>query len=128
MLVHIGMRVFRQFIGAGCLTISIGDGKPHRLDSGKPGPDIAISLDGNALFWQILRTPDLSIGEAYMDGRLKLLTGTLEDFMIILMASNHVWMAHWLGRLSRFFHGLSSRFGALRHRARARRDVAHHYD
>jgi cyclopropane-fatty-acyl-phospholipid synthase len=77
----------------------------------------------------LLLNPYLAVGEAYMDGTLRIEEGTLEDFFEVLLineeaASGDQLAFHindWIGRRLRWLHQHNPV-------GRARDNVAHHYD
>ena len=125
---QLALTVFSQFIICGELKLSIGDGTPAVIRGTVPGPAASIHLADSRTLWRIVIKPDLAIGEAYMQGKLRIDDDDLEAFIHLLMANSKHWESHWAGRLSLFF---SDRFAPLAHlnllRA-SKRNVAHHYD
>jgi len=131
MLIQLGMALLRQFISIGVLEISIIGCKTHCLQADRPGPAVHLELASRRLFWRIVLKPDLAIGEAYMDGTLRIIDGNLDKLMAILMASNSRWQQHWLGRVSMMMQRVKDSLNRPRWIARqhqAKRNVAHHYD
>ena len=79
--------------------------------------------------WRLMLNPKLSLGEAYMDGGLVSLGGSIHDVLEVVLANLRTnrkgpW-ATWLRRAATRFWRPINQFNA---RARARRNVAHHYD
>lgn len=69
--------------------------------------------------------PDLKLGEAYMDGTSVVECGSIADF-VDLVLDKKAWPA-WTAPIFALRYGWR-RIKQLNLRARARRDVAHHYD
>jgi cyclopropane-fatty-acyl-phospholipid synthase len=117
----------RRLIRVGDLTLIDADGKVHRF-TGAPGPTATIRLKDKALEREILLTPDPAVGDAYMDGRLVLEHGDLLDFVMIgfanVMQDGWHGPARWWQRVNRALRRLHQ----WNTQARARRNVAHHYD
>ncbi len=93
-----------------------------------PGPAASIHLADSQTLWRIVIKPDLAIGEAYMQDKLRIDDDDLGAFIHLLMANSKHWESHWAGRLSLFS---SDRFATLAHLTLPRAsklNVAHHYD
>jgi cyclopropane-fatty-acyl-phospholipid synthase len=125
---RLALHLFKQFVSFGTLSVTIGSGAVYRMTANRPGPKVAIKLANSQTLWRIVMKPDLVIGEAYMDGLLRIENDDLESFVELLMLNSRHWAEHWAGRLSLF---LNRRLAFLSHwnKPRAsRRNVAHHYD
>ena len=72
--------------------------------------------------------PDLTIGEAYMKGKLRIDDDGLEAFIHLLMANSKHLESHWAGRLSLFFSDRFAPLANLNQLRASKRNVAHHYD
>ena len=105
-----------QVTTASGTTLSFGDGT---------GPLIAVRFTSEAAQWAVLLDPDLKLGEAYMDGTLVVECGSIFEF-VDLVAEKTAWPL-WAAPITalRF---IWRRIRQLNLRARARRNVAHHYD
>jgi len=111
-------------------SLFLGLGKRrHELSSiGKGGgKHLTVRLTDKKVGFDILKSPSLGVGEAYMDGRLIVEDGTILDLLEMVQESNR-WEdaseAKALGRdLKRLLRKLRRN-----NPARARRNVAHHYD
>ncbi len=78
---------------------------------------------------KIALRPELSFGEAYMDGRLVVKEGELADVVeILLMNAGARRRPPVLMRIARLFRRATKKISQLNLRGRARRNVAHHYD
>ena len=79
--------------------------------------------------WRLILNPKLSVGEAYMDGGLVSLGGSIHDVLAVILANLRTNpkgpFVTWLRRAAAGFRRPIDQFNA---RARARRNVAHHYD
>ena len=76
--------------------------------------------------WGILLDPELKLGEAYMNGTFVVEQGTIADVLAIMLGQN-TDVPHW-ARLQGLLRYLARRLRQFNPRARARRNVAHHYD
>ena len=125
---QLALTVFSQFIVCDELKLSVGDGTPAVMRGTAPGPAASIHLADSQTLWRIVIKPGLTIGEAYMQGKLRIDDDDLEASIHLLMANSKHLESNWAGRLSLFF---SDRFAPLAHRNQLRaskRNVAHHYD
>lgn len=66
--------------------------------------------------------------EAYMDGRLVFDEGSLADFLHVWGLSENVLEQTWVGELFRIFYSVVASVEHFNLMAKARRNVAHHYD
>jgi cyclopropane-fatty-acyl-phospholipid synthase len=105
-----------RVITAGGHSFTLGDG------SGKP---LALRLMTRAAQLGLMLDPELKFGEAYMDGTVVLEQGTIDEVLALVMSqpATPPVRHHWLK--PRY---LWRRLHQLNRRARARRNVAHHYD
>ena len=95
---------------------------------GGDGPAVSVRLTDKALPAQLLANPSLALGEAYMDGTLRIETGSLRDLLSICMADLDAVDALPGKRIRQGLDAFLSR--RLHHNPinRARCNVAHHYD
>ena len=90
---------------------------------------VTIRMRDKALPWKLAVNPSLALGEAYMDGRLTIESGTLRDFLEIVTSNIQALDESPLQKARERLSQL--RPPALRvrnHKRRARSNVAHHYD
>ena len=73
--------VFFQFIFYGELKLGVGDGTPAVMRGAAPRPAASIHLADSQTLWRIVIKPDLAIGEAYMQGKLRIDNDDLEAFI-----------------------------------------------
>jgi cyclopropane-fatty-acyl-phospholipid synthase len=98
--------------------MTFGDG------TGKP---VAIRFATRATEWAILRNPELTFGEAYMDGTLIVEQGTIADVLEVVMRQQQDAPPRW-ARVQWLFRFLRRRLLQFNPRRRSRQNVAHHYD
>lgn len=100
-------------------TFAVGDGSGH---------DIAIRFTSPLGQIAILLDPELKVGEAYMNGTLAVEQGSIADLLeLVLSQDDHGDPPRW----ARPFHLVRywwRRLQQFNQPARARRNVAHHYD
>jgi cyclopropane-fatty-acyl-phospholipid synthase len=118
----------RQFITVGRLTVRWPDGRTQ-IYAGRPGPEAGVMLRDRRTVWRLMLNPKLSVGEAYMDGGLVSLGGSIHDVLEVVLANLRTNrkgpFVAWLRRAAVRVWRPINQFNA---RARARRNVAHHYD
>lgn len=117
-------RVLNRALTRGALRLVDADGRPHRIGTGTP--TITLRLHDKALHHQLVVTPRLSFGEAYMDGRLGIEGGSLYDLLALL--SDGVEVDGLVGpirdRLAPILRYVEQHNPARR----ARRNATYHYD
>ena len=118
----------RRFITIGRLAVRWPNGRTQ-IYAGRPGPEAAVVLRGRGTMWRLLLNPKLSLGEAYMDGSLVPLGSSIHDVLAVVLAN--LWtnpkspLVTWLRRAAARVWRPVDQFNTA---ARARRNVAHHYD
>lgn len=125
-------RYLAQAIRHGTLTIRRPDGSSTTVGESTPGyPDIGIRLVDKATERKILMDPRIGAGEAYMDGRLIVETGEIMDLVALLRMNNrwdHGRNISPKGPLKKLGGKLVTLFDGMNEAARAKRNIAHHYD
>ena len=120
-------RMLRGLVREGDLQVTLPGGTTRRYGDGR-GMSAAVTIHGKDTMRRLVRSPELGVGEAYMDQALTVAQNDLEGFLA-LMARNV--MRYGRGQLAVAVRG-PARF--LRHVAQynpvsvARRNVKHHYD
>jgi cyclopropane-fatty-acyl-phospholipid synthase len=121
--------VLKKFIRHGRLTVVDATGKKHEFGKLDAKPQCAIRLHDKSLDWKLTISPDLYLGEAYMDGTLTLESGsTLTDLMAVFGVNiqdgpRFIWEEVEF-RLRPLFN-MVFQFNTLK---RSKQNVAHHYD
>jgi cyclopropane-fatty-acyl-phospholipid synthase len=124
-------KIFRSFLSGlittGSIEIETAAGGKFRVGDGS-GDRVSVRFLDEAAQWGFMSDPGLRFGELYMDGRVRIEPGTIYD--VLAIASRNISQFReffWLRVADR----LRSALARLRTRnglARARRNVAHHYD
>ncbi len=119
--------MMRRIVTAGHLVVIGPDGAHHDIGC-MSGAAVVIRLHDWETVWNLLRNPQLTLGESYMEGRLTLEQGDIADLLCLLtrnlatgFGGGHL---EWIARTRYMLRGLMQRNGMTR----ARRNVAHHYD
>ena len=120
-------RSLGHLVRTGRLTVFDPLGETWRFGPGG-GPSVSIRLTDRALPARLLANPSLALGEAYMDGTLRIEAGTLRDLLSICMTQMDAVDALPGRRLTRWLDGFRTR--SLHHNPirRSHANVAHHYD
>ena len=120
-------RLLRRLVREGCLTLTLPDGTT-RSYGGPEGPAVRVQLHDPALPGRLVRTPDMALGEAYMDGSLTIEGDDLPALLALLMrnvaqgrADGWRYPMAWMQRALHRLHQVTPA-------QRARQNVAHHYD
>jgi cyclopropane-fatty-acyl-phospholipid synthase len=120
-------RLLRLLIRDGHLAVV--DSRGLRRDFGTIGePALVIRIRDRATEWALLLNPGLALGEAYMDGRLAVENGDIAALLDLITRNVRA------GAGAAYLEACSSvrrAWNRLRRRntlARARKNVAHHYD
>src|ERR1051325_7736117 len=116
-----------RFVRRGTLRFTTAHGSVFTVGDGS-APRVAIRLMTKAAERGLVLDPELKLGEAYMDGTLRVEDGTITDLLAIVLGQCHdglppnwALLQWWL----RFFHRKLRQFNLP---TRSRRNVAHHYD
>ncbi len=126
--------IWKYFLGGfltrsitrGTLILTFPDGSRHRFGSGEP--QIAATITRAQTLRRITLNPDLAVGEAFMDGGLRVDSGDIYGFLDLVMGNlgatakspvRRFWLA--CRRLIRPLHLFNPA-------SRSRANVAHHYD
>jgi cyclopropane-fatty-acyl-phospholipid synthase len=116
--------LLRTIVRDGSLCLIDSAGRRHMIGDGSP-PEATIRLTSKATEYRLVLNPALSVGEAYMDGRLLMEEGSLYDFLDVVVRNYRAAEDYpWLALFERLERGLKQANPI----GRARRNVAHHYD
>lgn len=119
--------LMRRIIREGHLRVIAPDGRVHDIGDLGAVP-IAIRLRDRRVAWDLVRNPQLTLGEAYMDGRMTMEQGDIAGLLELLARNMKTGFGggylEWLAR-ARF---LVRRMMQGNGHTRARQNVAHHYD
>jgi cyclopropane-fatty-acyl-phospholipid synthase len=114
-----------HFIRRGNFRVTTSRGTTFTCGDGSGNP-VAIRFATRAAEWAILRDPELTFGETYMDGSLIVEEGTIAD-VLKLVLGQQVEAPRW-SRLQWMWRYLRRRWQQFNPRRRSRQNVAHHYD
>jgi len=109
----------------GNLRVTSTTGSSFRFGDGT-GALVAVRFARAATQWAVLLDPDLKLGEAYMDGTFVIETGSVAEFLDLVMQEGAVW-PRWAVPIATARY-IWRRLTQHNLRRRARRNVVHHYD
>jgi cyclopropane-fatty-acyl-phospholipid synthase len=120
-------RLVDKLLNQGSITLRL-PGKPPRTYGPGGSKHLTVRFTDRKVAFDVIKSPSLGLGEAYMNGRVVIEDGTILDLLELIVKSNR-WEdvgegPSALSRGTRRLKHLLSR-NNLR---RARRNVAHHYD
>ena len=115
----------RRFISRGSLTVTTAGGRTCTFGDGTGSP-VAVRFTSARAQRAVLLDPELTLGEAYMDGTVVLERGSIADLLALLFRQSRLGARNWA--LPRWFRFLFRPLQQLNLRSRARSNVAHHYD
>ena len=119
-------RLIDKLLTKGSITL-LRPGKPPRTCGPGEGPHLTVRLTDRKVALDILKSPSLGVGEAYMDGRLVIEDGTILDLLKMVQESNRWEDGSEAKALGRDFKRLLRKL-KRNNPTRSRRNVAHHYD
>jgi len=117
--------ILRRIIRRGSFTVTSAAGRTYTFGDGS-GKPVAVRFATAKAQRGVLLDPELKLGEAYMDGTFVCERGSIAEVLAVLLGQDRIASPNWvLPRLLRFLFRRLQQFNL---RARARRNVAHHYD
>ena len=120
--------ILKKFILYGKLDIEIGNDPVKSIVGQLDGPNIHIQILNLKHLFLIVRSPELSFGELYMNKELKIKKGNLEDLMKFLMLNYNSWQSTNFGKIRKYLNDLKKFFSTFNPIKKAKRNAAHHYD
>lgn len=121
-------QVLGRLVRHGSLTVIFASGTRTVFGDGT-GEPLVVRFTSEAWQRQIVLDPELKFGEAYMEGGLVVEEGDMASVLALLMA--HVGLGTVPSTSAKLLMKLRFAFRRLaqfNHRARAQKNVAHHYD
>ena len=119
--------VLSRIVRSGHLVLVDHDGTRQAFGDPTVAP-LTMRLNDRRVAFDLVRNPQLKLGEAYMDGRIRFEGGTIAEFLDLI--ARNIGMGFGGGHMEwiAMFRHAVRRFMPRNSRARARRNVAHHYD
>ena len=119
-------RLLSKIVRQGTLVVSTAPGRSFSVGDGT-GEPVAIAASRETLL-KILLDPELKLGEAFMDGSLRVEQGSIADFLALVMSQTGGTPPYPAAKLLTGLRYLFRRIAQFNPRGRAKRNVAHHYD
>jgi cyclopropane-fatty-acyl-phospholipid synthase len=119
--------LLKRFVRRGTLRIATANGAVFSFGDGTGRP-IAIRFMTAAAQRGVILDPELRLGEAYMDGSLRVEEGTIADFLALVLGQNSDGRPPDWARIQWMLRYIYRRIQQFNQPTRARRNVAHHYD
>ncbi len=111
----------------GALVVVDAAGRRHTFGDGG-GPSLTIRCHDKSLHWRLFFNPALSLGEAYMDGKLTVEGGTIYDFLELSAMNSRTVGLHPMERFFAPLRLVLRRLHQFNPIGAARDNVSHHYD
>ncbi|WP_300549822.1 cyclopropane-fatty-acyl-phospholipid synthase family protein [Roseovarius sp.] len=121
-------RLLAHLMKRGRLRVTFPDGSTRSYGDGQGGPDVGLTLDDPSLPRKIVLSPDMAVGEGYMDGRLTIEDDDLYGFLSLAISNIAAQGQPWFRRPLEGLKSLMQRIDQFNPVARAQANVAHHYD
>jgi cyclopropane-fatty-acyl-phospholipid synthase len=121
-------RMLERIIHSGALTLIDPKGKRFHFGDAPPESGVIIRLTDPALPRKLFFNAHLHLGEAYMDGTLRVEQGSIYDLLALVSWNMGDAGQLPLDRFARPVQSLLRFFQQFNPIPRARRNVAHHYD
>jgi len=119
--------MLRHIVRRGTLRVYDAKGEAH-VFSGDPWRSITMRLHDVAVARELFFNGRLKLGEAFMDGRLTVESGSIYDLLDFFGVNMSLAPPHLMMRLSDEIGRLLRVFQQYNPLAKARHNVAHHYD
>ncbi len=120
--------LLRHLIRQGALQVRFPDGTVRRYGDPEQGDSVAITLHDSSLPRRIVLSPDMAVGEGYMDGHLTIEGDDLYGFLGLAIRNVVAQGQPWFRRPLEGLRHLLRRWQQFNPAHRARENVAHHYD
>ena len=119
--------MFRKFFVVGSLDVQMPNGEKQTFGDRQADP-VSISIKDAATARKICLNPELSVGEAYMDGTLTIENDDLHGFLTIVLSNIAKSEELPISRVLRSWRNLCRNLLQFNTSWMARSNVEHHYD
>ena len=121
--------MLKAFVQKGSLEVIDADGKRHHFGKDVPGPRAVMRLTDPKLYRSLVFNPELTAGEAYMDGTMRFEEGTtVRDFLKLFSVNRLSLGAYPLQKILRKVAMRLRKRQQSNRKGEATKNVAHHYD
>lgn len=128
MWTHALDKMLRHLMQTGEMTVTYPDGTVRRYGNAGTGAQVAVQLNDPALPRQLVLSPEMAVGEGYMDGRLIIEGDDLYGFLRLAMANLEAQGHHAMHRPLEKIRRALKRLQQFNPMSRARKNAKHHYD
>jgi cyclopropane-fatty-acyl-phospholipid synthase len=118
--------LLNRLVKKGTLSVIHTNGEKQAFGFG--APHVTIRFHDRRAVFDLVRNPDLALGELYMDGRLTVENGSIADLLNLLMMNLSATQPAGLHKLARTFRRITRRFAQFNPAKKSKEHVAHHYD
>ncbi|RKF22659.1 class I SAM-dependent methyltransferase [Altericroceibacterium spongiae] len=117
-----------KLVQDGRLTIIDRAGHCHHFGSEDCDDHVTVRLHDKSFPLKLALSPTLALGEAYMDDRITIESGSIRDLLRIATSNLQALDEHPMQVIRFKIATFAPLRGRRNHKARSRRNVAHHYD
>jgi cyclopropane-fatty-acyl-phospholipid synthase len=121
-------QMLARLIRHGRLELHTADGAVLRHGPGSGAPEVTVRLSDPALPRKLVLTPELSLGEAYMDGGMTVDDDDLYGLLSLLLINRSAGATSWPIQANLALNKALKRLQQTNPIGRSRQNVAHHYD
>ena len=119
--------ILDRILIVGNLRVVDSRGREHAFGD-RTGPLVAVGLSDRKLEYELALNPALKLGEAFADGRFRMESGTIYDYLALVLSQNFWDKApFWIAPTNRL-RRLSKRVQQYNPVRIAKRNAARHYD
>lgn len=119
--------LFERVVKSGNLVVIDGLGRNWRFGDGV-GAKVVVRFNDQSSERALFRNPALALGELYMAGRLEMLSGTIYNFLEIVMKGTDCGPKPWVLRMHDAIGYALRRIEQYNPAKRSSENVKHHYD
>jgi cyclopropane-fatty-acyl-phospholipid synthase len=120
-------RLLHRMVQVGRLEVTDAEGERH-VYQGEPGPQVAIRLKDKSLYRKLFLHPELVAGEAYMDERLVIESGSLRDLLTLFFLNSRKIRSHPVQKMLNTTLKRIKKLHQKNDEKVSRANVQHHYD
>jgi cyclopropane-fatty-acyl-phospholipid synthase len=120
-------RLLERLLRCGRLRVTFANGMVKDYGDGT-GAEIAVLLHHESVARKLILSPELAMGEAYMDAHLTIKDDDLRGFLVLVMQNAQVADLGWLQRVAARARLAVRRWDQHNPLKTAKRNVEHHYD
>lgn len=117
-----------RFIRRGTLSVIDTEGNRHHFGGTEPGPLVTMQLTDKNLYKKLFFNPELSAGEAYMEGTLSFPGSSLREFLTLYSINQNTQTSTVMHRAIGTISRRLKRFQQSNPIGKAQQNIAHHYD